>query len=53
VHADAGDLAGRPLEPDPGQAVDPRRVDPAGAQGANQRFLEIATVLLDVLAVPG
>src|SRR5207237_2268525 len=52
VDPDRGDLARRMLEPDPGKTVDPRRLDSARSEGDDQRLLEIAAVLLDVLPVP-
>ena len=44
---------GRALDPDPGQAVDARRLDADGAECADQRLLEVAAVALHVLAVAG
>src|SRR5215210_2204142 len=49
---DARDLARRRLDPDPGQAFDPRRVDPEWRERPDQRLLEVAAVALHVLPVP-
>src|SRR5205807_9751187 len=42
----------RPLEPDPGEALDPRRLEPERRERADQRFLQVAAVALHVGAVP-
>jgi len=44
-------LARRPVEPDSGQALDPRRLEAERCNSTDQRLLEIADVLLDVLPV--
>jgi hypothetical protein len=51
VDADRRDLPRRPLEPDAGQPLDPLPVDLEGGERADQRLLEVATVLLDVAPV--
>ena len=45
-------LRGRRLQPDAGQALDPRRLDAERRERADQRLLEVAAVALHVLAVP-
>src|SRR6185503_721918 len=51
VNPDAGDLARRPLEPDPRKPLDARRLDAEWLQRADERLLEIAAVALHVLPV--
>src|SRR5581483_10950242 len=52
VDADRGDLARGALQPDAGEAFDPRRLEPERRESPDDRLLEITAVLLDVLAVP-
>ncbi len=52
VHADGADLARRRVEPDAGEAFDPRRLEVEGADRADDRLFQVADVALDVAAVP-
>ena len=51
MYADRGDLAGRPLEPNAREALDSCRLDSELGRRFDERLLEIAHVLLHVLAV--
>src|SRR5581483_598800 len=51
MHADGGDLPGRPLQPDAGEAVEPRPFHAERGERRDQRLFEVADVLLDVAAV--
>ena len=52
VDADRGDLPRRPRQPDAGEPVDPLALDPERRERPDERLLEVADVLLHVLAVP-
>src|SRR3954468_14451661 len=51
MHPDRCDLPRRPVEPDAGESLDARRLDAERRHRADDRLLEVAAELLDVLAV--
>ena len=51
VDADRRDLARRRRQPDAREPLDPRRLEAEGGERLDQRLLEVAAVLLHVLAV--
>ena len=52
VDADRGDLPRRPRQPDAGEPVDPLAREAERRDRADERFLEVAHVLLHVAPVP-